>query len=134
MVQAMRSSLLAGAVVLAGAATAGATPILFNFNYSGAPFGNTAIAVGTSTMDDALLPNHGLLGNGPSGALGITAFSITVSGAGSGNGTFTLSQVTNWVWSMSASINLFVQLLGQPGFVDFNWCATGFAGCTPPAP
>lgn len=112
--------------------TASAAPITFQFEYTGV--NNPATAIGTITMDDALLPNPGTVANVDAATLGITDFSITVTGASSGNGTFGLAHVTNWIWSVSAPINLHIQLVGQPGFADFNWCAANFVGCTPPAP
>jgi hypothetical protein len=108
--------------------------ISFNLSYSGAGFGNGATAVGTITFDDAVLPNPGSLANVPAASLGIDSFSITVTGASSGNGTFGLADVDNWVWILSAPLNLNAELVGQAGFSDFNWCAAGFIGCTAPAP
>ena len=87
-------SFLAGAIVAAGlivSSAANATLIDFSLTWSGEPFGNTATATGTITIDDAVLlnPSDGYDQAAPA-LLGITAFSITVSGAAVGNGTFTL--------------------------------------------
>jgi hypothetical protein len=125
---------MVSALVLSAAGAASATPITYTLSYSGSPFGNSATAVGTITLDDALLPNPGSQVNVTAATLGITDFSITVSGASSGNGTFGLAQVTNWIWIVSAPINLQQQLVGQAGFSDFNWCGFLFDGCTAPAP
>jgi hypothetical protein len=111
-----------------------ASLITFDLTYTGAPFGNSATATGSITFDDTVLPNPGNLANVSAAALGVTGFSITVSGASSGNGTFAFSDVTNWVWLVGAPLNLGAELVGQPGFNDFNWCAFNFVGCTPPAP
>jgi hypothetical protein len=85
-------------------------------------------------MESTLLPNPGNLGNVPAATLGISAFSITILGVSSGNGTFGLASVTNFVWSVTTPVDLGAELVGQAGFADFRWCAAGFDGCTPPAP
>ena len=127
-------ALVSAVLLLSCAGLAHAAPITYWLSYSGVPFGNSATAVGTITMDDALLPNPGTLGNVPAASLGITDFSIMVSGASAGNGTFGLAHVTNWIWVTAAPIVLTQQLVGQPGFADFNWCGMTYVGCTAPAP
>jgi hypothetical protein len=81
---------LLGAAVLAGllvAVPAQAAPILsFDLDWSGAPFGNGATATATLNIDAALLSNPGFSLDTP-----FSDFSITVSGATIGNGTFTSS-------------------------------------------
>src|SRR5262245_39405661 len=101
------------------------TPTTFELTYSGASFLNGAVATGSITFDGAILPNPGTLLNVSAAALGISAYSITVSGASSGNGTFGLANVNvnNWVWSATTLLNLNQNLVGQAGFNDFNWCA-----------
>jgi hypothetical protein len=106
--------------------------ITFDLSYTGIQ--NSASANGTITFDDAVLPNIGDFGNVSSAALGVTAFSITVAGASSGNGTFGLPHVTNWIWRLFAPLNLTAELVGQSGFQDFNWCGFDFTGCMAPAP
>jgi PEP-CTERM motif len=113
---------------------ASAALITFDLMYSGTPFGNTATALGKITFNDAVLPNPGTLANVTAATLGVTDFSITVSGAPSGNGTFGLPFVTNWLWFVTSPLHLTQQLVGQPGFNDFNWCGFLFDGCTAPAP
>jgi hypothetical protein len=109
--------------------------ITFDLNYSGAQFQNSALATGSITFDDTILPQSGLLVFAKSSELGVIDFSLTVSGANSGNGTFGLSDVTNWVWSLKAPLNLSQELMGQAGFDDFNWCiSSDFDGCKAPAP
>jgi hypothetical protein len=103
--------------------------------YSGEQFGNTATAVGLVIIEDELLPNPGFEVNVPAASIGVFLFTITVSGATSGNGTFEYFQVpANWVWVTSPAVDLYTELVGQPGFLDFNWCAAAFIGCLPPAP
>jgi len=111
-----------------------ATLITFDLSYSGQQFSNSATATGNITFDDTILPIPGALFNVTAATVGITAFNITVAGAAAGNGTFGLADVTNWIWSVGAGLNLSQELVGQAGFNDFNWCASGFVGCVPPAP
>ena len=124
--------LLAG--VLAGPMAANAALITFDLTYSGAPFENSAVASGSITFDDAILPVPGDLVNATADVLGVTAFSITVSGASAGDGTFGLSDVTNWIWDVGSELDLTQNLVGQAAFFDFNWCAASFDGCVAPAP
>jgi hypothetical protein len=76
----MSAGLLA---VLAGQANADA---VFDLAWSGAGFGNTASATGTITMNLADIANPGTTFQNVSPF--VTDFSITVTGAGSGDGTF----------------------------------------------
>src|SRR5215831_5625978 len=117
-----------------GAPTSQASPITFSLTYSGNQFENRATGTGTITFDDEVLPNPGALANVTAETLGVLAFSITIANASSGNGTFGLSSVTNWIWNVSQEIDLGTELVGQTGFNDFNWCTFNFDGCTPPAP
>jgi len=120
--------------MLAGPMAAYAALITFDLTYSGAPFGNSAVASGSITFDDAILPIPGFVINEPADVLGVTAFSITVSDASTGNGTFGLSDVTNWIWDVEAELDLTQNLVGQVAFFDFNWCGADFIGCVAPAP
>jgi PEP-CTERM motif-containing protein len=129
-----KGSMVLVVLVMLIARDTSALPITFDLTYSGFEFGNAATAVGTITFDDTVLPNPGTLVNVTSATLGVTDFSITVSGASSGNGTFGLASVTNWIWIVGSPLNLTQQLVGQPGFNDFNWCGFLFDGCAPPAP
>lgn len=120
--------------LLAGPMAANAALITFDLSYSGAPFGNTAVASGSITFDDAILPVPAVLVNVTAEVLGVTAFSIAVSGASAGNGTFGLGDVTNWIWDVDPELDLTQNLVGQSAFFDFNWCAVLFEGCVAPAP
>lgn len=126
--------ILLAALLAVSPLSAVAGPITFDISYSGESFGNTAIAVGSITFDDTVLPVPGNVANVDAATLGVLAFSITVSGASSGNGTFGLSDVTNWIWVVGASLDLTQDLVGQSDFFDFNWCAFLFDDCVPPAP
>jgi len=100
-------------------------------SFSGAQYGNSASATARVTFN-AIVPTNTY--NVSAAALGVTAFSVTVTGASAGNGTFGLSDVTNWFWNAGAGLDLTQELVGQAAFVGFGWCAAGFVGCTSPAP
>jgi hypothetical protein len=99
------------------AANANAALLSFDLSYSGAVFGNsataTATATGTITLDDTILANPG--GNlANAAAVGVTAFAITVSGAGSIDGTHTLLDYGNFRFNTAGStLDLSVELVGQ---------------------
>lgn len=91
-----------------------AAVITFDLAWSGVSFGNSASAVGTISLDDSLLLNPGTTGFSVPLAPTVTALSITVSGAVSGNGTFTMSDFSGWVFETGgATLNLNSQLVGQ---------------------
>jgi hypothetical protein len=124
---------IAVAVALsASTSIANAALITFDLTYTGVQ--NAATGVGSITFDDTVLPNPGVLLNVTANTLGVNAFSITIAGATAGNGAFGLAHVTNWIWNTSAALDLSTELVGQTGFVDFNWCGPLFGGCTAPAP
>ena len=126
------------AIVALASVGAHASTITYTLEYSGALFGNGATATGTVTLDTTLLPNEELNFFGETGdALGGTAFEITVAGASSGNGTFTQDVLGEeggrWVWTLNSAIDLTTELVGQAGFVDFNWlCEINNAECNDP--
>ena len=111
----------------------------YNLTYSGAGFGNNATATGQISFDDTILPNGPVsLGNVSAATLGVTDWSLTVTGASTGNGVFSLADLQmvpgredGWVWSLSNAIDLSTELVGQVGFDDFNWCA-GYSSCGNP--
>jgi len=106
-----------------------AAVITFDLAWSGVSYGNSASAVGTISLDDSLLPNPGSVLLQPLTPT-VTALSITVSGAASGNGTFNMSDFDAWIWDTNgATLDLNSQLVGQntlgnpwgtPGLGDFN--------------
>ena len=103
---------------LVGPMTANAALITFDLSYSGDRFGNAAVASGSITFDDAILPVPGGLTNVTAEVLGVTAFSIAVSGATAGNGTFGLRDATNWIWLVDRELDLTQNLVGQAAFFD----------------
>ena len=127
---------LALSFLLLGPIAANAATISYNLSYSGVAFGNSAIGSGVISFDDSILPNGpiSLLNVSPT-SLGIVGFTITISGSNSGNGAFGLTDFSaypnGWIWSLTAPINLGAELVGQAGFLDFNWCA-GTPSCGNP--
>lgn len=89
----------------------------FDLDWSGASFGNAAVATGTITLDDAILLNPGL--NDLFGNPGyVTSFSITVSGASSGNGSWNLADYSEIAWLTDTALDLSQELVGQPTSMD----------------
>ena len=118
-----------------------AAVITFDLAWSGVSYGNSASAVGTISLDDSLLPNPSVSFTfiqplSPT----VTALSITVSGAASGNGTFNMSDFGMLIWGTGgATLDLNSQLVGQntlgnpwgtPDGVsgEFNFFSSNFSG------
>jgi len=127
-----------------------ASSVTFDLSYSGTPFGNTAIGTGFVTFDDNNLPNPGH-GDTYDGTLTVLDFGLTITDASSGNGSFNLADFGSFLWQVGnnefdASLNLTVpgpgeelgpepsidltpepsidlttELVGQTGFIDFNF-------------
>ena len=104
-------SLLAG-VWLAPAGTGARIP--FELLWSGSQFGNGATAAGWVMLDDAVVRNPGWF----AGALawgGFTDLIMTVTGAGTGDGTFTSADFGLVIWDTGgARLDLTAELVGQP--------------------
>jgi hypothetical protein len=123
--------LAAAGAALAVTTAAGATPVpattTFDVTWSGAAFGGAATATGYITVDStlpAITPDYS--GNDvflPSPD--VTALSITITGASSGNGTFGLSDFSDITFWSPAPLDLTKQLIGQ----DLgNGCTYGALG------
>ncbi|MBO9685534.1 MAG: PEP-CTERM sorting domain-containing protein [Mitsuaria chitosanitabida] len=129
---------LAAAGLALALGSAQASPVTFNLSYSGLSFGNEAVATGFITLESDSFTHATNVGNVSPAALGITAFQITVNGAAGGNGTFQLSDFgaapNGWVLNVSQPLNLGLDLVGQIGFNDFNWCAISAACGSASAP
>jgi hypothetical protein len=95
--------------------TVSATPLTFDFTYSGKNIGNSAIATGFITVDDALFPNPSpgeVNFNLPNAA--ILSLSVTVSGASTGNGTFGLADFQDVYWDTGGvALDFTKELVGQ---------------------
>lgn len=105
---------IAAAILAIGlsAAPSSATTI-FNLAWSGARFGNSAQATGQITIDETQIPNPG--SNGGPMPSWVTALTFTVTGASTGNGTFTLADFDGLAWDTNgATLDLGTQLIGQP--------------------
>src|SRR5215471_5147238 len=103
--------LVVAAMFLFAATPAQAIPITFDAVWSGASYGNNATASGVITLESTLLPNPGSTGNFSA----VVAMSITVTGASSGNGTFTRTDFIAFGWNTNgATLDLTQQLVGQP--------------------
>ena len=105
--------LLFGLMMLVPAASADDVYQTYNLAWSGASFENGASATGQITLDLTTLPNP-ISGNvNISGD--IQSLSVTVTGAGSGDGTWTLADLydTYW-WTGSDALNMGTELVGQP--------------------
>ena len=93
--------------------------VTFNLEWSGASFGNSARATASITIDDDLLPNPGGSGTeAPFSSIGVVDFTMTVTGAGGGDGTFTLDSFRTVRWDSgnaeNATLDLTTELVGQP--------------------
>ena len=103
---------LAAALLTIAPNTAPAAVSVYDLTYSGASFGNTAVATGKISIDTALLANPGFNFDSPV-SLGVTDLSLTVSGATSGNGTFSLADYSSMVLYTDDRLDLTTQLVGQ---------------------
>ena len=79
-----------------------------------------ATATASITIDDTIFANVAASNNQSAALHGITAFSITVSGAISGNGTFTLADFTTFVFTQTGPYDLSTDLFAQAVHLDFN--------------
>lgn len=99
-------------LAISGVATMGtfspANAVLFNLQYSGASFGNTATATGQIDIDTFLL-NAGSVSTNMTNSL-----TLTISGAASGNGTFTKSDFKSFFFFSPSPLDYSKELVGQP--------------------
>ena len=114
--------LILATLLVIGPMAGNAALIDFNLDWSGRSFGNNAVATGNIVIDDTLLNNPGFTG----GTAWVNAFSITISGASAGNGTFGLSDFGNIIFSTNVALDLTRELVGQPSGSG-TWGTT--AGC-----
>lgn len=108
---------------------ANASLITFDLTYEG---NSGVLGNGQITFDQDVLPSTGSFANVNANILGITDFSLTITGASVGNGTFGLASIYEWIWVVNTPLDYTQELVGQTGFEDFNWC--GFGGCDTSAP
>jgi sugar lactone lactonase YvrE len=92
-------------------------PSIFDLQWSGASFGNTATATGQIRLDNSLLLNPG--SNSLTVLPFVQDFEITITGASSGNGSFNLSDFSEIVFNTGlAPLDLTQELVGQPTDLD----------------
>lgn len=116
--------LLKASFLLAAAATASlADAAIFNLQWSGAAYGNTAVATGTIDLDIGTMPNPVAEIGGGGLPAWVNSINVTVSGAASGNGSFTTTDFSHIYFDSSGfTLNLNAELVGQNGglFTGFN--------------
>ncbi len=113
----IKAILAAGFLMSLGPMAANAALKSFDLDWSGVSYGNTAIAVGTITLDVSVLQNPGSNSSLASPGL-VTSFSISVSGASSGNGTWSLVDFGDIRWVTETALDLTQELFGQPTLMD----------------
>jgi hypothetical protein len=112
---------LIGLLGLLPAALAGDIYQSYNLAWSGAPFDNSATATGLITLDLTTLPNATSF-DGSDMYSSIQSLSFTLSGASSGNGTWTKADLTpssaegtyTYWWTGGATLDMYSELVGQP--------------------
>ncbi len=115
-------ALLLTAAVLASTA---AQATIFNVKWSGAQFDNGATAVGQFDINTAVYPDLGGAQNFNTPGADFTILSVTITGASSGNGTFTQSDFSNFYFAAFNPLNYAVELIGQPLGNGFNFGSFG---------
>ena len=109
-------------------ASAFANLVTLDITWDGSAYGNSATATGVLVFDDALLPN--IESNASFYSLpnpGMLDLSITVSGASSGNGSFSLSDYNVFTFSANAPLDFSQELIGQ---TLAGGCVFGDAFCS----
>jgi hypothetical protein len=100
------------------APSAQAAMVTFDLAWSGANFGNSAVAIGQITLDDTLNTAGVNFVTIPDPS--ISSLSVTVLGASAGNGTFTTLDFAQIYFELSQSLNFSTDLVGQLGFIGFT--------------
>ena len=117
---------LKASFLLAAAACTQLDAANFNLTWSGASQGNVATATGVIGLDLTTIPaapSHTL----PSIPSWITSFTITITGASSGNGTFTLADFSGFTFdSNGVPLNYTTDLVGQLSLGSFNVQSSSF--------
>lgn len=128
-----QSRIIAAGITLAGtllaATPAQAAPMSFFVDWSGSSFNNSAEAHGILSFADAEIlnaPGDQFLLPG----IDVTDFSLTISGADSGNGIFSLADFSFFTWnSAGATFDFAAEFIGQATTggawgSDQNWVST----------
>ncbi|PNW40954.1 UNVERIFIED_CONTAM: hypothetical protein BEN50_14640 [Euhalothece sp. KZN 001] len=91
----------------------------YNLEWDGTPFGNSASATGSITLDETTLSNPGNT-VGTLSDIGVTDLEVTVTGASSGNGTFDINDYNILRWDTGGNtLDLNQELIGQ-GLTEFR--------------
>jgi len=115
-----KSTFLALLAVLLSPMAANATLITFSASWEG--IGNDAVATAHFIADDTLISSSGYTSS--SSTPWVTGFSIDISGAAGGNGNYSQADFSNIFISVDlSSVDLSQDLVGQSGFLDFNFFA-----------
>ena len=117
----LKTSLL----LAAAAATTHLDAAVYSLQWSGTSFGNSAVATGTIDLHVSTMPNP--VNTGGSLPSWVNSLNVTVSGASSGNGSFTTADFGSIIFnSQGFTLNLNAELVGQNGGLftgmsgDFN--------------
>jgi hypothetical protein len=110
----LRSLLLASPFVVLSAVAAPASAATFQLTYSGLPFNNAAIGTGTFTIDDDALASINANPFQSPAFSALKSLSLTISGARSGNGVFTLSDFQDLIFYSPSALDFTKELIGQP--------------------
>ena len=130
----LRRTCLTAVLILTGS-LAGFVPIAqavtFDLAWSGVSFGNRATATGLITVDDTLPIVHRFFNSDglvflPSAH--VSALSISIVGATSGNGTFSINDFTALFFDTPVTLDLSRQLVGQDLGNGFRYGQTGSGG------
>jgi hypothetical protein len=112
---------ISGILFLGVISTVSAAPFTLDFTYSGEFYGNGASATGFLTVTDVtVIPNpspgfvEAILPNPD-----ISALSMTITDASSGNGTFSLADFKSLFWDTGGvKLDFSKELVGQPTLID----------------
>lgn len=85
----------------------------FDLEWSGADYGNGAVAMGTITIDDTLLNNPGFSADDFA-----IDFSITVEGSGTGDGSWGRNDFNSIFLFTDTALDLTMELVGQPTSIN----------------
>jgi hypothetical protein len=124
MIWMMRLALAAVVVLVVMSGRSEAALITYELTYSGVSHGNAAVGTGEITIDTALINNPGVTTQDLSPF--VTDFTLTISGATSGNGTFgfadfngsTLFGFGGFLFNTGAVVDFSTDLV--PQILDFN--------------
>jgi hypothetical protein len=110
------------AFFISSIAPANAAPVTLNVKWSGASFANNATATGFIKFDNSVFPEVGAQNWWDISNAAIIDLGLTISGASSGNGTFSKNDFQAIYFATPSVLNLSSELIGQ---TLTNGCAFG---------